>query len=134
MYPYFRTGLALLGLGLFLQLGVAGGVLADTVDYRGTFAGASGHQTGGTFTIVNTGNGHEVVLSSDFTFDGAPDPWVALGNASVKEAGFLAVLQQNSGRQSYKIPQGIDPMYITHLYIWCKKYAVPLGVAKLEKQ
>jgi len=134
MYPYFRTGLALLTLGFFLQTGMAGSVLADTVVYRGSFKGASGHQTSGTFTVVESGSGFEVVLSGDFSLDGAPDPWVAFGNESVKDAGYVAELKQNTGRQSYQVPGGVDPASFSHLYIWCKRFAVPLGLARLERQ
>ncbi|MEM6374450.1 MAG: twin-arginine translocation pathway signal protein, partial [Pseudomonadota bacterium] len=46
----------------------------------GTFTGASDHiTTGGVEVIKNDDGSHTVVLASDFSLDGAPDPRVGFG-------------------------------------------------------
>ncbi|WP_432612907.1 DM13 domain-containing protein, partial [Litoreibacter halocynthiae] len=35
------------------------------------------------------------------------------------------------GASTYKIPAGIDPDDYNEVWIWCEKFNVPLGVAKL---
>ncbi|MEM7615676.1 MAG: twin-arginine translocation pathway signal protein, partial [Pseudomonadota bacterium] len=52
---------------------------AATAVARGTFVGASNHITTGSVTIAEEGGAHYVLLGDDFSFDGAPDPKVALG-------------------------------------------------------
>jgi hypothetical protein len=42
-------------------------------------------------------------------------------------------LRSNSGAQAYKVPEGIDPDAFDEVSIWCRKYSVPLGVAKLTQ-
>ena len=73
-----------------------------------------------------------VVLSGDFVFDGAPDPYVALGSGRKPFAGgLIAELGANQGAQTYTIDAvGLEDA--REVIIWCKKYAVPLGVAPIN--
>jgi electron transfer DM13 len=108
--------------------------LASASEVTGTFTGASGHATTGSVEVVKTDDGWEVRLKDDFTFDGAPDPRVGFGIAGK----FVALtdfepLRSNSGAQIYKVPTGIDPAAFDEVYIWCRQYSVPLGVAKLTE-
>ena len=41
-------------------------------------------------------------------------------------------LRQNTGAQVYKVPANIDPTQFNEVYIWCRKFSVPLGVATLD--
>ena len=110
-----------------------GAQAAEDVIARGSFAGASGHATSGSVSIVRTEAGAMVVLEQDFNFDGAPDPKVGFGRDGAYDARTqLGPLSANSGRQSYPIPASVDLTKYNEIYIWCKKYAVPLGVAKLQ--
>ena len=48
----------------------------------GMFSGASSHQTSGSVTVTKQDGQYVIELGGDFSFDGAPDPYVALGNLS----------------------------------------------------
>ena len=93
----------------------------------GSFTGASNHVTTGTAEIA----GNQVNLLADFTFDGAPDPKVALGRNGYDKSTLMGPLKSNSGASSYTIPAGIDPSQYNEVWIWCERFNVPLGVAKL---
>lgn len=94
----------------------------------GTFQGASNHVTTGTAEVA----GNQVNLLADFTFDGAPDPKVALGKDGYDKNTLMGLLKSNSGASSYTIPAGIDPNDYNEVWIWCERFNVPLGVAKLN--
>ena len=94
----------------------------------GTFKGASNHVTTGTAEIA----GNKVNLLADFTFDGAPDPKVALGKNGYDKDTLMGLLKSNNGASSYEIPAGIDASQYNEVWIWCEKFNVPLGVAKLN--
>lgn len=98
----------------------------------GTFAGASNHVTTGTAYILLEGDKHYITLGDDFTFDGAPDPKVALGNNGYDKNTLMGLLQSNTGAQSYEIPASIDVAAYNEVWIWCERFNVPLGVAKLS--
>lgn len=100
----------------------------------GSFTGASGHATSGTVEVVETADGWEVRLLGDFSFDGAPDPRVGFGSSGsfAAETDFEP-LRSNAGAQVYKVPAGIDPDEYDEVYIWCRKYSVPLGVAQIAQ-
>ena len=118
-------------LALLIMLPAA---IASAGERAGVFTGASGHATAGTVEVVKTAEGWEVRLKDDFTFDGAPDPRVGFGVAGK----FVALtdfepLRSNNGAQIYKVPAGVDPSSFDEVYIWCRQYSVPLGVAKLSE-
>ena len=100
----------------------------------GSFSGASGHQTTGQVEVVKTADGWEIHLKDDFTFDGAPDPRVGFGaSGKFAAATDFEPLRSKSGAQVYKVPAKVDPTAYDEVYIWCRKYSVPLGVAKLAE-
>lgn len=100
----------------------------------GTFIGASDHVTSGTVEVVKTDTGWEVHLKDNFSLDGAPDPRVGFGSAGTFAAATdFEPLRSITGAQVYKVPAGIDPTAYDEVYIWCRKFSVPLGVAKLAE-
>ncbi|WP_299152625.1 DM13 domain-containing protein [uncultured Tateyamaria sp.] len=103
-------------------------LLAGGHGRTGTFVGASDHVTTGTAEVA----GNQVNLLADFTFDGAPDPKVALGKDGYDSSTLMGLLTSNEGASSYAIPAGIDPSEYNEVWIWCEKFNVPLGVAKLN--
>ena len=107
---------------------------ADTGAITGTFTGASDHITTGGIQIIKTSNGGAVViLDSDFSLDGAPDPRVGFGKGGAyADATDLGPLQQLNGVQVYIVPASVNVDDFNEVYIWCKKFAVPLGVASLN--
>ena len=98
----------------------------------GKFFGASSHKTLGSVTVSKESGQYVVNLGDDFSFDGAPDPYVALGTGKKPlEGGLIGVLGSNTGAQRYAIDAaGLDGA--KQVIIWCKRYAVPLGVAVIE--
>ena len=96
--------------------------------------GASDHITTGGVSIVKTANGGAVViLDSDFSLDGAPDPRVGFGvDGAYKDASDLGELTSKTGVQVYIVPPSVNVDDFNEVYIWCRKFSVPLGVAALK--
>jgi hypothetical protein len=108
------------------------GATALAGEGTGTFTGASNHVTSGAVEVVKTADGWEVHLKDDFSLDGAPDARVGFGAAGkFAEATDFEPLRSLTGAQVYKVPADIDPTPYTEVYIWCRQYSVPLGVAQL---
>lgn len=102
---------------------------ADTVHFTGKFAGLNNHTVTGTAKIVTHANGaFHVVLSDDFSLDGAPDPKVSLGT-SRGHGTVLGDLKKLTGEQHYVIPSNVRLTSDTVVWIWCEKFSVPLGSA-----
>ena len=101
---------------------------------NGTFTGASDHITTGGVTVVKTADGGAVViLDSDFSLDGAPDPRVGFGkDGQYVDTSDLGALNNNNGLQVYIVPASINVDDFNEVYIWCLKFGVPLGVAALN--
>lgn len=95
----------------------------------GKFRGQSNHVTKGSVTVKNG----KIVLENSFWFDGAPDPRVGLGKSGryIKGTDF-AVLKKNSGKQTYSIPASLKGKDFDTVVIWCRKFSVPLGYARLK--
>lgn len=120
----------------FLDLSVAAGAAAVTTPAiaggHGRLAelkGVNNHFTTGRVKIAKKDGGYAINLLDDFTFDGAPDPKIALGNNGYDKSTLMGKLTPNSG-SSYTIPAGINPDDFNEVWIWCEKFNVGLGVAK----
>ncbi len=99
----------------------------------GMFSGASNHKTSGSVTVTKQDGQYVVELGGDFSLDGAPDPYVALGKQKKPlKGGLIAVLKSDKGAQRYAIDASAALDGATQVIIWCKKYSVPLGVADIE--
>lgn len=99
----------------------------------GSFTGLSNHVTKGDVSVVKTGEGWEIHLKDSFWFDGAPDPRVGFGkNGKFVDPTDFEPLRNNAGAQVYKVPADINPEDFDEVYIWCRKFSVPLGVASIE--
>ncbi len=108
-------------------------VFADGQPRSGTFKGLSNHVTTGDVSIVSGADGVQIVLAANFSFDGAPDPKVALGkDGEYDPATLIEPLRSNSGEQSYQVPASINVADYNEVYIWCEKFSVGLGVASLS--
>ena len=123
--------------------GLAGFVFAATLTIgfsasasplgKGTFRGATGHVTSGSVVVKEQAGRYVIELASNFSLDGAPDPYVALGKGSrLASGGLIAVLKSNTGKQRYavKITPALEGA--TEVIIWCKKFSVPIGVAPIR--
>ena len=99
----------------------------------GSFTGLSNHVTKGDVSVVKTDAGWEIHLKDSFWFDGAPDPRVGFGkNGKFVDPTDFEPLRNNAGAQVYKVPANINPEDFDEVYIWCRKFSVPLGVASIE--
>ena len=113
-------------------------VTAPSLAAGGTFRGASGHATSGSVTvtqqalaITQVDEYHAAVIAT--TLDGAPDPYVSLGNRSRPvKGGTAGVLRRLKGAGTYSVPAPSATRNAKQVVIWCRKYAVPLGVARLR--
>ena len=101
--------------------------------WSGNFKGASNHATSGSVTVSKTGGKITLKLGSNFSLDGAPDPWIGFGkNGKYIKATQFTKLKSKSGGQTYSVPASVDLGAVNEVYIWCSKFSVPLGVAKLK--
>lgn len=117
------------GAALMLMASAASAGGAGT----GTFEGLSKHITTGGVEVVQTAGGWEIHLKDNFTFDGAPDPRVGFGrDGKFVDPTDFEPLRANSGAQVYKVPADINPEDFDQVYIWCRKFSVPLGVATID--
>ncbi len=117
---------------LLTALIVLPGATAAAGAAGGSFSGVNGHQATGRVAVIRTADGWEVRLEDDFTFDGAPDPWVGFGRSgSFARATDFYRLRSNTDAQVYKVPADIDAAAYDEVYIWCRRYSVPLGVAPI---
>lgn len=100
---------------------------------EGTFSGLSNHTVSGKVEVVETAGGWEIHLGEDFSFDGAPDPRVGFGKGGTfVDPTDFELLRANSGAQVYKVPAEIDPTEFDNVFIWCRQYSVPLGIATIK--
>ena len=97
----------------------------------GAFEGRSEHVTTGDVTIYKSDDGYYVVLEENFSLDGAPDPTLGFGNPDFIAETQFSALNKIKGYQSYKLPEGVDPLSYETIYVWCEQFSVPLGVATL---
>ena len=99
----------------------------------GTFRGASGHETTGSVTVTEKGDQLIIQLGDNFSLDNAPDAYVSIGNGLLPVKGGTAGLLKNlKGAGTYTIPATAKNKAAKNVIIWCKKFAVPLGVATLK--
>ncbi len=99
----------------------------------GTFKGAKGHITTGSVSVTEQDGKLVIRLGSNFSLDSAPDPYVSLGNGSRRvKGGTAGILTKLKGAGTYTVPANASTKAAREVVIWCKKYAVPLGVATLK--
>lgn len=108
---------------------------AGETSATGTFTGANDHITTGGVSVVKTANGGAVViLDTNFSLDGAPEPSVGFGkDGAYVAATDLGDLGQNTGLQVFVVPASVNVDDFNEVYIWCEKFDVSLGVAELSK-
>ena len=120
-------------LAVFIGLVTTTSVSASDVLASGQFRNASGHDTSGSVQLVKTKDGMRLVLGKDFDHDGAPDPKVGFGvKGEYDSRSKLGALRSNKGEQVYQVPASLQTDGYDEVYIWCERYGVPLGVAKIR--
>ncbi|NET39077.1 MAG: DM13 domain-containing protein [Cyanothece sp. SIO1E1] len=111
---------------------VANSEVVSRVFASGTFEGRSDHIVSGGVTVLKTETGTMVVLESDFSLDGAPDPKLGFGQNGYEPSTQFSPLTSNTGAQIYTVPDSVDPTQYNEIWVWCEKFDVPLGVATLK--
>jgi hypothetical protein len=103
---------------------------------------SNAHETRGTATVINLGQGRRVLRLTNFATSNGPDVRVYLvaagdvqDNATVKTAGFveLGEMKGNIGDQNYEIPTAVDLANYRTVTIWCKRFSVNFGSAPLVR-
>lgn len=107
---------------------------AGEAGVTGSFTGANDHITTGGVSIVKTANGGAVViLDTNFSLDGAPEPSVGFGkDGKYVKAADLGDLENNTGLQVFVVPASVNVDDFNEVYIWCDQFDVSLGVASLK--
>ncbi len=103
---------------------------------KGTFKGKSGHVTKGSVKVKVKDGKAFVLLGDDFFFDGGPDPKLAFGKDGKHDASTylhkILPKKQWKGASKHKVAANIDVSKYNEVYVWCEKFNVPLGVAKIK--
>ena len=73
-----------------------------------------------------------VRFGSDFFLDGAPDPKVGFGKDGFVDGTIVSKLEKLKGAQDYVVPASIDVSKFNEVWLWCERFGVPLGVAKIQ--
>ncbi|UUU26961.1 DM13 domain-containing protein [Streptomyces sp. DSM 40750] len=103
------------------------------------------HTTSGTVKLVRLSDGSHVVRLENLDTSNGPDLRVWLTDAQVLEgtAGWhvfddgeyvsLGKLKGNKGSQNYTVPADVDPSRYTSVSIWCDRFDVSFGAARLAR-
>ena len=98
------------------------------------------HPTAGTATIYRMGDGSRVLRFTSFSTSNGPDVHVymvasddAKDVATVQQAGFidLGVIKGNVGDQNYTLGPDVDLSKYRAVSVWCKRFSVNFGAARL---
>ncbi|MFB7369512.1 DM13 domain-containing protein [Streptomyces sp. NPDC056222] len=101
------------------------------------------HETTGTVKLIRLPDGTHTVRLEGLETSNGPDLRVWLTDAPVKEgvAGWrvfddgkyvsLGKLKGNKGDQNYAVPAGVDPSGFGSVTIWCDRFDVSFGAARL---
>jgi hypothetical protein len=98
----------------------------------GKFEGRSNHDVSGGVSVLKTESGSQVILEKDFSLDSAPDPRLGFGNNGYQAASQFSPLKSKTGEQVYVLPPTMNPASYNEVWVWCEKFNVPLGVARLN--
>ncbi|WP_282060954.1 DM13 domain-containing protein [Roseobacter litoralis] len=89
---------------------------------------------GGVQVIKTADGGALVILDSDFSLDGAPDPRVGFGrDGKYVATSDVGKLENLTALQTYVVPARINIDDFNEVYIWCRQFNVPLGIATLNR-
>ena len=123
-----------LALGLMLAFTTPPTVaMAADVIKSGELSGENKHITTGKVTIEKDGDRTLVVLGPNFSLDGAPDPKLGFAKNGKFDTGTLfSKLKKLKGRQVYEVPKNIVVANYDQFVVWCEKFSVSLGSAKLK--
>ncbi len=99
------------------------------------------HETKGLATIYKLADGKQTLRLTEFETSNGPDVHVYLTGAEVEKgsdavmaAGFvdLGSMKGNKGDQNYVIPADVDLTKYKNVSIWCARFSVNFGSARLS--
>ncbi|MGA9946091.1 MAG: DM13 domain-containing protein [Candidatus Cybelea sp.] len=102
---------------------------------------AAAHDTAGTVTIYRLDSGDRVLRLTNFHTSNGPDVHVYLtsatkvnSNGDVTSGKYLdlGTLKGNIGNQNYEIPANVDLNEFHSVSIWCARFHVNFGAARLN--
>ena len=102
------------------------------ITHEGRFTSLA-HDTSGKAIVKELADGSRVLRLEDFETSNGPDVRVYLstGKPYGKDFVDLGGLKGNVGSQNYTIPSGTDLDRYDTAVIWCRRFTVAFGVAKL---
>ena len=128
-----RTVFVTVAAGLVLFLSSLQGNAEAQVVAKGTLVGVDGHGARGSVQIVKNGGAVAVRFSKNLLFDRVPDAWLAFGKGGRFLAStYVTSIKRNSGAQTIKIPAKYASGEYDTLFIWCRRFNVGIGSAKLK--
>ena len=100
------------------------------------------HETKGTATVFQLGDGKKTLRLTNFATSNGPDVHVYLvasdakDNDTVTKSEYvdLGSLKGNIGDQNYELPAGADLAKYRAVTIWCKRFSVNFGTAPLMNE
>ncbi len=99
----------------------------------GSFPSSSQYNISGNVKVTKSGGKITITLGKDYKMGAAPDPYVSLGKGSQPVSGGIIKLLTKQGGQSVTFSaKKVDLSKVDSVIIWCKRYAVPLAVAKIK--
>lgn len=134
----FRPELLFVNTKVNEEVAVAGANV-PTALLRGRFHSVA-HETRGTATVQDLGDGRRVLRLTEFATSNGPDVRVylvaaddAADNATVTDAGFVELgrLKGNEGDQNYEVPADLDFARYRAVTIWCRRFGVNFATAPL---
>jgi hypothetical protein len=94
-------------------------------------SGSEGHHAAGKVYFSNS-MGKQMLVLSDIDIEKVPDGHVYLAKDGDRSTGIdLGVLKQFDGTVSFVLPAGTKPEHYNSVIIYCKRYHVEIGHAKL---
>lgn len=99
----------------------------------GQFMGIGNHNAAGKVAVTKDKKGAMMLTMTDMKVDKVPDGRVYLANdLDYAEGVELGKLTKFTGTVTFPIPASVDPAKYNSVVIWCKKFDVGIGQAKLH--
>jgi hypothetical protein len=130
--PFLATATAAVALAIVASVVPTSMANAGEKIVSGSFYGQSDHITTGKITIEKDGDRTIVILHNDFSLDGAPAPTLGFTkDGKFDQKTEFAKLKSLKGEQRYEVPKNVLVRTYDTFTVWCSKFSVPLGSAKL---
>ena len=106
----------------------------DSVSRSGTFVSLNGYSVEGTAILNQAGEKAVLILDDDFRAQNGPGLYVYLSPNSTNVTGGISLgeLKAQSGRQTYDLPDNVNPDDFDHVLVYCQPFRVPFGTAEFQ--